>query len=158
MTTVVVFSSSLFIATAMVIIKAIELRRGKINFLLALFRKFDSHSDKFVAKMKFIALQLLQSARYIILIQIKETCKSLLEKVEKKIAEEYQFLRSWSVVWYRPLDEVWIRNITAQSHNDTKALTKKQLFALLNPTLEEKKFLELAPYIICSGYIESGLF
>ena len=50
MTTVVVFGSSLFIATAMVIVKAIELRRGKINFLLALFRKFDSHSDKFVAK------------------------------------------------------------------------------------------------------------
>ena len=66
----------------------------------------------------------------------------------KKIAEEYQFLRSWSVVWYRPLDEVWVRNITAQSHNDTKALTQKQLFALLNPTPEEKKFLELAPYII----------
>ena len=94
MTTVVVFSSSLFIATAMVIIKAIELRRGKINFLLALFRKFDSHSDKFVAKMKFIALQLVQSARYIILIQIKETCKSLLEKVEKKIAEEYKIKQS----------------------------------------------------------------
>ncbi|MBI5002592.1 hypothetical protein HZC31_04355 [Candidatus Woesearchaeota archaeon] len=66
----------------------------------------------------------------------------------KKIAEEYQFLRSWSVVWYRPLDEAWVRNITAQSHNDAKALTKKQLFALLNPTPEEKKFLELAPYII----------
>ncbi len=66
----------------------------------------------------------------------------------KKIAEEYQFLRSWSVVWYRPLDEAWVKNITAQSHNDAKALTKKQLFALLNPTPEEKKFLEIAPYII----------
>ena len=94
MTTVVGFSSSLFIATAMVIIKAIELRRGKINFLLALFRKFDSHSDKFVASSKFMALQLIQSIRYIILIQVKIVCKKLLTKVEQKIANEYKIRQS----------------------------------------------------------------
>jgi len=90
MTTIVVFGSSFFIATAMVIIKAIELHRGKRNFLLALFRKFDSHSDRFVGSMKFMAIQLVQSARYIILVQVKEVCKNLLERIEQKIADEYK--------------------------------------------------------------------
>ncbi|MEK6920822.1 MAG: PEP-utilizing enzyme, partial [Nanoarchaeota archaeon] len=66
----------------------------------------------------------------------------------KKIAEEYQFLRSFSVIWYRPLDEAWIKNIIPQSHENGKSLTQKQMVTLLNPTAEEKKFLEQAPYII----------
>lgn len=83
----------------------------------------------------------------------KTALHEIQEKISKgvspnKIAEEYQFLRSWSVVWYRPLDEVWVKNITPQSHEKTELLTKKQLFTILNPTAEEKKCLELAPYII----------
>lgn len=66
----------------------------------------------------------------------------------KEIAKEYQFLRSWSVVWYRSLDEAWVENITPQSHEKMKQLTEKQLVEVLKPIEEEKKFLELAPYII----------
>ncbi len=66
----------------------------------------------------------------------------------KKIAEEYQFLRSWSIIWYRQLDEAWVKNITPHNQEKAKAMTQNQLFALLQPSGEEKKFLELAPYII----------
>lgn len=67
----------------------------------------------------------------------------------KKITEEYQFLRSWSVVWYRPLDEKWVQNLhVKEEKNKKQVLTQKQLFALLKPNQEEQKFLELAPYII----------
>ena len=90
MTTIVIFSSSLFIATAMVSVKAFELKRGQRNILLKTISKFDSELEKLVFNLKFKALQLIQSVRYIILVQIKMICKNLLIKVEKRIVEEYK--------------------------------------------------------------------
>ncbi len=69
----------------------------------------------------------------------------------KKIAEEYQFLRSWSVVWYRPIDEAWVENLKQQVSKESKksrVITQKELIALLNPNPEEQRCIELAPYII----------
>ncbi len=63
----------------------------------------------------------------------------------EKIVKQYQFLRSWTVVWFRPIDEKWVNDLT-QTKNEEKYLTQKELFALLKPTKEEKKAIRLAPY------------
>ena len=85
-----VFGSSLFVTIAIITIKAIELKREKENILLRLVRKFDSQADKLISFLKFKTLQIIQSIRYIILVQIKAICKNLLERVEKRIIDEYK--------------------------------------------------------------------
>lgn len=78
----------------------------------------------------------------------------LQDKLDKKIsptklAREYQFLRSWSVVWARPIDAKWIKEFAKQGQQTAQAkrwsLTK--ILTLLRPTSKERYFLELAPYI-----------
>ncbi|MFH0804469.1 MAG: hypothetical protein V1896_02620 [Candidatus Zambryskibacteria bacterium] len=90
MTTIVVFASSLFATIALVSFKAVELKCGKKNFAMSCICRLDDKSDKFVSGLKFKALQLIQSTRYIMLVQIKAVCKNLLHKVEERIAHEYK--------------------------------------------------------------------
>lgn len=67
----------------------------------------------------------------------------------QELLKEYQFLRSWSVVWFKPLDETWIKNIVQSvSEHDKQIYSLKQLISLLKPTSEEQKFLEMASYIV----------
>ena len=90
MATIVVFASSLFIASAFVSVKAVELKYGRKNIILRLIGKFDSKCDNCVSGFKFKGLQLVQSVRYIVLVQIKEICKDLFKKAEEKIISEYK--------------------------------------------------------------------
>lgn len=90
MATIVVFASSLFVTSAFVSLKAVELRYGKKNIILELIGKFDSKCDCCVSNLRFRSLQLVQSIRYIMLVQIKEVCKDLFYKVKEKIKEEYK--------------------------------------------------------------------
>ena len=66
----------------------------------------------------------------------------------QKLVKEYQFLRSWSVVWYSPLDEALFKNIGKSGIYHKKTLSEKELLAILHPNAEEKRNIELAPYII----------
>jgi len=68
-------------------------------------------------------------------------------KVEK-LVEEYQFLRSWSAVWYRPIDAAWFNNLRIFTAEKQIIYSHDELFSLLKPKKEEKYFLDLAPYII----------
>ena len=90
MTTIVVFASSLFVTSAFVFIKAMELKYGKKNIVLRLIGKFDSKCDHCVSSLKFRGLQLVQSVRYIVLVQTKDVCKDLFYKAKEKIKEEYR--------------------------------------------------------------------
>jgi hypothetical protein len=90
MTTIVVFVSSLFVALAFLGLKAVEIKYGKKNILLDLLSRFDLRTDKLISDLKFRSLQLIQSARYIVLVQTKAVCKKLLETVEEKIMDEYR--------------------------------------------------------------------
>jgi hypothetical protein len=90
MATIIVFASSLFLTVALVIIKAIEIKYNKSNLALELISKLDSKSDKLISDIRFMVLQVIQSVRYIALVQTKAVCKNLLEKVEQKIMEEYR--------------------------------------------------------------------
>jgi phosphohistidine swiveling domain-containing protein len=82
----------------------------------------------------------------------KTAVHEIQEKVLKKvpvtsIVSKYQFLRSWSVVWYRPIDETWVKSIAPCEEIKIK-MTKTKLFKLLQPNKKERKLLEIAPYII----------
>ncbi len=90
MATIAIFASSLFIASAMVAVKGIELKYGRKNFILEIFGKLDSKSMKLIASAKFRTLQLVQSVRYVLLVQSKIILKHLLEKAEEKIVNEYK--------------------------------------------------------------------
>ncbi|MEK7635075.1 MAG: hypothetical protein AAB446_01425 [Patescibacteria group bacterium] len=89
-TTIVVFASSLFLLAVFVAIKAVEVKYEKRNLLLCLLGKCDTKSEKLVSDFKFKTLQIIQSVRYIVLVQVKEVCKTLLENVEEKIVNEYR--------------------------------------------------------------------
>ena len=65
------------------------------------------------------------------------------------LAGRYQFLRSWSVIWYRPIDEAWVKNMAPKMlQEETRSYSFGQLVKILHPNKFEADFLKLAPYII----------
>jgi len=81
MTTIVVFASSLSVASILLITKAIELRGEKKNLLLKTLCRFDSRFAKLVSNFKFAILRMIQIVRYIALVWTKEFCKEIYRKV-----------------------------------------------------------------------------
>ena len=64
----------------------------------------------------------------------------------KEISREYAFLRSWCVVWHKPLDESWFASL--QSNNDNICqYTLEKIKSLLKPNAIECNMLKIAPYI-----------
>lgn len=90
MTTIIVFASSLLIALVLLFTKAAELKFGKRNIILNLIGKFDYKCDKCISDFKFGSLQLVQSVRYIMLVQIKGICIDLFNRAKEKILNEYK--------------------------------------------------------------------
>jgi hypothetical protein len=94
MATIVIFASSLLIASTLLITKAIELKYGRKNFFLEIINKLDSRSNKFIFDLRFRSLQFIQIIRYILLVQTKIVMKNLLDKVEERIMNEYKLKQS----------------------------------------------------------------
>lgn len=94
MATIVIFVSSLFIASALIFFKAIELKYGKKNFILNLICRLDAKAEVLVSSLKFRWIQLVQSIRYIALVKTKIICKNLLDRVEARIVDEYRARQS----------------------------------------------------------------
>lgn len=90
MATIVVFASSLSVASILVVTKALELKFGKRNFFLELVCRLDSKIVSLVGAFKYRCLQLIQSVRYIFLVQIKMLSKDIFLRVQEKIANEYK--------------------------------------------------------------------
>jgi hypothetical protein len=90
MTTIIVFVSSLLVSAMLVLIKAIELKFGKKNFLLELVCKLDYKAVNLINTVKFRNLQLIQTIRYIILIQSKEWFRTIWHRLQERMALEYQ--------------------------------------------------------------------
>ncbi|MFA6427062.1 MAG: PEP-utilizing enzyme [Candidatus Magasanikbacteria bacterium] len=65
----------------------------------------------------------------------------------EKLIKKYQFLRAWTVVWYQPITEEWIMS-TAQPPVPIEMVSRNKLIKLLSPSVVQKKFIDLAPYII----------
>jgi len=67
----------------------------------------------------------------------------------KKLVDEYQFLRSWSAIWHKPITKNWIKSIKIpKQKKKINAFSYKKILDLLKPTAREKTFLDIAPYII----------
>lgn len=74
------------------------------------------------------------------------------EKIAKKekpgkLVKEYQFLRSWSLVWYHDIDEGWVKGLTKPKTEKQKYSLEKAI-EILRPSKDEEKLLRLAPYVI----------
>ena len=65
-----------------------------------------------------------------------------------KIIQDYQFLRSWAVVWYTLLEEAWLSSFMKPLADPFPHLSQEKALTLLNPSKEERKLLEMAQYII----------
>jgi hypothetical protein len=89
-TTIVVFILSFIIALAFLALKAVEIKYEKRNIFCELLGKFDTSAHKLATNLKFKSLQIIQSARYIILVEAKEATRKLFEKLEQKIIDEYR--------------------------------------------------------------------
>jgi hypothetical protein len=90
MTTITIFISSLFVLAAFLGLKTAEIKYEKRNIFCEILGKFDEGAHKLVANLKFKSLQLIQSARYIVLVEAKEAARKLFEKLEEKIIAEYR--------------------------------------------------------------------
>lgn len=88
MATIVVFASSLFLSSVLVLAKAIEIKREKKNFFLKIVGKLDGGLDKTLSTLKFKALQVVQTVRYILLVKSKEFFNDLFNEAKEKFLEE----------------------------------------------------------------------
>ncbi len=111
----------------------------KLNAMIAR-NKLEKRQDE-------IALSVYRPWKKTALIEIQEKLAD--GKSPQQLAEEYQFLRSWSVVWHKPITAEWVASLGKTAKNEMlKTLGQKQVLKLLRPDKEEKKFLSLAPYIV----------
>jgi hypothetical protein len=90
MATTAIFASSFFIASVFVIAKAVELRNKRKNFFFRLINRLDPVLEKLISFLKFKSLQLIQSIRYIVLVEVKELAKALFLKAKERILDEYK--------------------------------------------------------------------
>ncbi|MFC2135808.1 PEP-utilizing enzyme [Bacteroidota bacterium] len=68
-------------------------------------------------------------------------------KSPKELAETYQFMRSWSLVWYRKIDSKWIEDISKVPQTEKKLLDISEIISILKPNEKERKYIEMSPYI-----------
>jgi len=124
MATIIVFFSSLLLATILVSMKARELKREKQNFLLGFISKLDPKSEKFIAFLKFKSLQTIQTIRYIILVETKEAIRSWFYDLQEKILNEYR-VRHNIIMGQKEIAghgsaSFYLRKITEQKSNGHK--------------------------------------
>ncbi|MFH0954892.1 MAG: PEP/pyruvate-binding domain-containing protein [Candidatus Micrarchaeota archaeon] len=66
----------------------------------------------------------------------------------EKLAQEYQFLRSWVIIWFNPITTDWIKSLQTPAKSNRAVFSFQKLVSLLKPSKEEKEFLEVAPHIV----------
>lgn len=115
--------------------------------------------DFFKIINRLIAKNNLDANRSEIITQIlKPWRKTAIEEIQDKfsrgakvsqLVNNYQFLRSWTLVWHKPITARWIASVCKkQLPHQTGRLSVKQIIRMLKPDWQEKKYLVAAPYII----------
>ncbi len=94
MTTIAVFASSLALTLMLLVLKAIELRFGRKNFILRLLGKLDKRAENTILSLKFRALQVVQSFRYIVLVELRLAFQNWLFEMREKAIREYKVRES----------------------------------------------------------------
>lgn len=90
MAIIIVFASSLLLASFLVFIRGLELKFGKKNIILELLSKFDTKSERFLHDLKFKCLQLVKSVEYIVFVQAKVVSKDIASRAGQRIVLEYK--------------------------------------------------------------------
>jgi phosphohistidine swiveling domain-containing protein len=65
----------------------------------------------------------------------------------KNLVRKYQFLRSWTVIWNKPITSEYIKSAKEENDQFFKS-TRRQIISLLKPNKVQRKFIDMAPYII----------
>lgn len=65
----------------------------------------------------------------------------------KQLADKYQFLRSWALVWYKERDNDWLKNISLAGKDKQKTFSWGKIVKLLQPDKKERLLIELSPYM-----------
>ncbi len=63
------------------------------------------------------------------------------------LAAAYAYLGNWAVVWTRSITPEWVESLRRDKEPHTNVISFEEALALLNPSEEEKRMLELAPYL-----------
>lgn len=90
MAIIVIFASSLFLASVLVFTKALELKFNRKNFALKLLGKLDEKAFAANLKIKFLGLQIIQSARYVVLVKTPQFFRKLASDAGTKILIAYK--------------------------------------------------------------------
>jgi len=66
------------------------------------------------------------------------------------LINKYQFLRSWSLIWHRPLTKRWINDLSKSTKRkiEYKKYSIGEIYKILKPNNNDKKLLSAAPYIV----------
>ena len=125
MATLIVFASSLLMASVLVLIKYMELRNGTKNIILKFISQLDSKCNMLVHNLKFRILQLIQSIRYIVLVQSKVISRDLFLKVEGKIIKKYKAQRDAIIMGHKQIAgngsaSFYLKKITEHKGNGEK--------------------------------------
>jgi phosphoenolpyruvate synthase/pyruvate phosphate dikinase len=64
-----------------------------------------------------------------------------------KLVKQFQFLRTWTLIWYKPITPAWIKSSAGNPAQKQKLFTFTELLKLLKPSQNEKSYFVQAPYI-----------
>lgn len=64
------------------------------------------------------------------------------------LVKKYQFLRSWTPIWYKPITGAWVDSARQSPIKSRDLLSQTQLLKILKPTRAQRVFFIQAQYII----------
>lgn len=90
MTLVIIFASSLLLGIILFVLKAIEIKYNKYNIIFKNLSRLDPKSEKLLSVTKNFIFSLIQTARYLFGVKLRQEYTNLIAKVKEKIIFEYQ--------------------------------------------------------------------
>lgn len=66
----------------------------------------------------------------------------------KRLARDYQFLRSWSYIWYQPISENWIKDMAGKPKAKSDLYSTEEILKKLQPNKKERYFIKMASHMI----------
>jgi len=101
------------------------------------------------AEIDLLSASILKPWKKTALVELEE--KIAAGQSPKKLALEYQFLRSWSFIWYKPITADWVNSLKHKATKKTKKtvlLNHDEILKKLKPDKFTKHFIEIAPYMV----------
>ncbi len=124
MSIIIIFYISLSVSILLIVIKIFELRYEKKNFILRLISSLDDKSHKIIEAFKFRSFQIMQTIRYVALVQIKEVSKNIFHKTKASLEAEYRNKQDYIMgkieIGERNSASFYLKKISEDKKNTTK--------------------------------------